>query len=363
MRKHSRAFVHLFTHAMIALALAACDQKPLISPAQLVESLTKHVYVPLAQDALVKSQELAAASNALCDTPSPEALTVAKKAWIALRTPWKQAEVMSFGPHRLFPWRTESRVDFWPAREEEILSVLEGDQDLSAMSAADTLGAASVGMPVVEYLLFGDENTLSALKTQERRCDYLLVATRGIEIELQRFVDAWTGDYQHELLHPEQGDQYKDMHEVFSEVVNNLTFTVELVREKKLGAPLGMDANNPDPTLAESRFSGRSLQEALLVLKGAHDVMTGCYHDRCGLGLRDMLRERRSSLVDTYEELYADARDAIKDIPPPLTDAITTHPKEVELAVDAVRALATFLQVEVTQALNVTVTFGGTDGD
>ena len=334
------------------------------SPSAAISSLVEHVYLPLAKATLTKSEALATASSTLCSNPSTESLKQARQAWVVLRDPWKQAEVMSFGPHRLFPWRTESRVDFWPARPDDIDKVLDGNQDLSGDLAADTLGAANVGMPVAEYLLFNSTDTLSAFAATQRRCDYLLAVTRGIHMELQRFVDAWTGEYQNDLLHPEQGDRYSDSQEVFSEIVNNLTFTIELIREKKLAAPLGVDTGLRDPTLVESRFSGRSIQDALAALSGTDDVMVGCHMKGCGgIGIKDLLRERRPDLIDTYETLFDEARAAIKTISPPLTDAISAHPQQVQDAIDTVRALATFLQVEITQALNVTVTFGGTDGD
>ena len=47
--------------------------------------------------------------------------------WNGARASWERAELLSFGPQTLPPWRLASSIDFWPARPANVDAVLQGD--------------------------------------------------------------------------------------------------------------------------------------------------------------------------------------------------------------------------------------------
>lgn len=66
-------------------------------------------------DSLIAARRLQAAVDALLDSPSAQAMEVAKAAWIAARVPYQQSEVYRFGNAIVDDW--EGKVNAWPLDE------------------------------------------------------------------------------------------------------------------------------------------------------------------------------------------------------------------------------------------------------
>jgi len=126
---------------------------------------------------------------------------------------------------------------------------------------------------------------------------------------------------------------------------------------------LGSSRAGALPDLVESRFAHRSAADALDALTGLEHVWTGQYGQGRALGLGQLLRERGSDIDARFAQRFSACRSALGAISAPLDEAILYDRERVQDALDALDALLVFLQVDVTQALAVTVTFGGGDGD
>ncbi|MFX0542098.1 imelysin family protein [Roseovarius sp. S4756] len=66
-------------------------------------------------DSAATARRLQDAIKALIDAPSPQALTAARKAWVAARVPYQQTEVFRFGNAIVDDW--EGQVNAWPLDE------------------------------------------------------------------------------------------------------------------------------------------------------------------------------------------------------------------------------------------------------
>ena len=66
-------------------------------------------------DSLIAARRLQVAVDALLDSPSAEAMEVAKAAWVAARVPYQQSEVYRFGNSIVDDW--EGKVNAWPLDE------------------------------------------------------------------------------------------------------------------------------------------------------------------------------------------------------------------------------------------------------
>lgn len=352
---------HILSLALICTALAGCEE--LVNPRrEALESLTSHAVLPLLEDFEQKSEALAESAQALCDFPEADRLEAARDAWKAARAPWKQSEVLSFGPHTLSPWRLAPQIDFWPTRVDDIEAVLNGEVALTGDEALSEVGASGRGFSAVEYLLFASDEP-SAFGEGERRCDYLIAASADLHARARELHEAWRDEFAAELT-DQAGEHYANLDEAFGELVNNLAFTVEVVRDDKLGRPLGRKTDDvPQPELVESRFSQRSIADSIDVLRGIESIFEGSYGDAQGKGLLFVLHERHRDL-DGQLALHMDnAKDALEAIDAPLDAAVVDDPEAVAAAMAALRKLLVFFQVDVAQALGVTVTFGGADGD
>ncbi|WP_281968811.1 imelysin family protein [Roseovarius nanhaiticus] len=67
------------------------------------------------EDSAIAARGLHEAIEALIETPSPQALTAARAAWLAARVPYQQTEVFRFGNAIVDDW--EGQVNAWPLDE------------------------------------------------------------------------------------------------------------------------------------------------------------------------------------------------------------------------------------------------------
>src|SRR5690349_10849884 len=99
---------------------AGCEPLKADDTAQraVMHDLAYEVMLPIQGELDAETAKLSAAVGAFCDSPTEETLGAAQAAWRAARAPWKQAEVLRFGPAE--DLRLGSAIDFWPVRTDTI---------------------------------------------------------------------------------------------------------------------------------------------------------------------------------------------------------------------------------------------------
>jgi putative iron-regulated protein len=92
------------------------------------------------QDSLATAKTLQTAVAALIATPSAEALTAARQAWLAARVPYQQSEVFRFGNAVVDDW--EGKVNAWPL-DEGLIDYVDtsygGPSDENALAALNVI--------------------------------------------------------------------------------------------------------------------------------------------------------------------------------------------------------------------------------
>ena len=332
---------------------------------QTLESLGESVIMPMYRDVEQTAGELDAAAKAFCATPDSAGLDATRDAWWSARRPWKMAEVLAFGPYAEEPVRLGPKMDFWPAREDTLRGVLEGDAALTAESVSG-LGAASRGYPAIEWLLYADD-ALEGFEGEPRRCEYLVALTEDLATNARLLREAWdpeAGDYLGELLRAGEGSEAFDtLPMAVGEVANRMAFMCENIRKDKLNTVLGADTTVIQPELAESRFSGRSAQDILDNLAGVEALFTGEYGGQEGEGFADYVARRGMDLEPAFQSALADATGALEALPGPLTEAVEQDPAAVEATLEPLRQLQRVIQTDMIGALGVQTSFNDNDGD
>ncbi len=338
----------------------------------ILASIGTTVVMPRFADTATAAAALSTQAQAFCAAPDAAGLLATQEAWHAVMAPWKQSEVGQFGPVWMEPWRVGPKVDFWPARPDSIEDLLEDDFAVDAESVGN-LGTVHRGLPVLDWTLFepGDD-TLAAFTdptTGARRCDYLMGLTGDTAHQLLLLHDVWSPEGDNWLANytdPSEATELMSTREAMDEVVNRAIFAVENIRALKLGKPAGQDSGGtPQPDALESPQSGRSLQDALDALQGVNDTLLGDYAGVDGPGLLDAIPDphMRDQITADYTAAYSAAVSAVQAVPAPLSDTIFADPTVVDLATSAIRDLQVVLQVDLAQALSVTIRFNDTDGD
>ncbi len=344
---------------------------PLHSPEAVMASLGETVILPDYRAFAEGSAAAAAAATAFCAAPDSAGLDGLRAAWWALRSPWKQAEVMRFGPYREQPWRIGPAIDTWPGDPTVWQEILDDTAEIDV----DLYGTTRKGMPPVEWLLWeGGDAALAdftAAETGARRCALLTALSDELAREAAAMVTAWDPDQQDWLAQltaagtvpvPEgEAPFFEDGDAAFSEYANRLIFAVEDTRLMRLSKPFGeLEGTAPQPALLESRFSDRSRQDALDTLAGVRRHVLG----DGGLGMVDLLPpDDRAALTAAFEQSWATAEAEVAAIPEPLAASLDDDPASLRRAIQALTALQVVLQVDMAQAWQITVRFNDNDGD
>jgi predicted lipoprotein len=339
---------------------------------EVLEAIAVNVIVPRYEDFQAAMEAAAIQAETFCDEPNQEQLEETRSRLSTAYLLWKKSEIIAFGPHKDQPWAIAAKLDLWPARPDNIQEVLDGDQAVDEAGLVYVINGAK-GLPAIQWLLWerGEETLTSFTDTAsgERRCALLTGLTNESWTRAQEMVQAWSpeGDnWVAELIEaPGPLERFPTSHDAVAELVNRMIFTVENIRLLKLGKPIGLEQlGQPQPDRLEAPHSGNSLAACHANLTGVGEVFYGSYNETGGAGIVDLLPEEiKDELTARFDEAFNRSEAALYAIVPPLSDTIFLAPDSVEEAISTLRELQIVLQVDLAQALSVTVRFNDTDGD
>jgi predicted lipoprotein len=237
------------------------------------------------------ADDLQGKMDALCNDPSAPALDQAKQAFAATVAAWSKVEILRFGPvaqdHRF------ERLFFWPdpkgiGLEQVQQALAEKDEDIEL---PDELAAESVaiqGLPALEYLLYGDGAEALAggsVGTEESppeidnetafRCGFALAVATNVDRIARAVVEDWRegSAYEKAFLGPVPEDPiYHTPKEVTLDLFKSFTAGIKLVRDQKLGKPLGPSSGAAKPNLAAFWRSGLTFANAAGNLEGVRTL-------------------------------------------------------------------------------------------
>lgn len=224
---------------------------------------------------------------ALCGAPSPDALQGARDAFAAAVDAWSKVEIFRFGPvvqdHRY------ERLFYWPDPKgiglRQVQDALAKED--SAITLPDELAAKSValqGLPALEYLLYGDGadslakgrhivDGTAPLPGDEGafRCQFASAVATNIDRIARNVVEGWRegSAYEKAFLGPAPDSPlYHSPKEVTLELFKAFASGIELVRDQKLGKPLGASVDEAKPKLAAFWRSNLTFANAAGNLEG-----------------------------------------------------------------------------------------------
>ncbi|MBC8074324.1 MAG: hypothetical protein IAG13_38750 [Deltaproteobacteria bacterium] len=318
--------------------------------------------------ALVHELALDAAEQAaaleFCTAPTADAIAGAQQRWRGDASTWCATEAFGYGP--AMEQHLDAQIWFWPTRPETVDDIVADTATIDA-ALVDGLGTASKGLPAIEAQLF-DSDVLARFDPADpagvRRCALVHELALDVAEQAAALEQAWAedGDDFGGLLSRPGGDNpsYPDEQSALDELVNGIIVVLQIVDDTKLGKPLGVKTGGtPLPELVEAPYSDASLDTIAADLATVRALYLGAD----GLALDDLIIARSPMLDETINQQLDDADAAIAAVPPPLRTAITEHPFEVQLAIDAVKALRRSFSADLAQQLGITVTLSDNDGD
>ncbi len=330
-----------------------------VTKADVIKNYANIVYQSY-KDSYDKAIELQDKVNAFTTAPTEAGFNAAKTAWLAAREPYGQTEAYreSDGPidSNAGP-NNEGQLNAWPIDEGYIDYVKIGTEpyagnytsiisdatitldELTIIGKNTAAGDESVstGWHAIEFLLWGQDNTIPAEKKKglrtymdyttaansDRRTTYLKVVTDLVVSDLKKLVDTWA-----------VGGTYRTIFEKLDEttaliiaVKGSFFIANDELAHERMQVPVdetsGIDESGQE--LEHSCFADNTHRDILANAQGTVNVIFGSYGDIKGASFYDLVKQAD----ETQAQKLKDAADAAME----KVTAIANHSDPFDLLI------------------------------
>lgn len=320
---------------------------------ELLAGLTTTVIIPGYQRFIEAADKLQADIQHYCENPTGD-LAPLQDSWRAGMTAWQETAAYTFGPvtrHDL-----PALIDYQAIKKNKIQYWLEPGRMASA-EAIRTYSVQGKGLTVLEYLLFEP----GIRRSGAEYCAYLGALTADIQANARRIVQLWmseSADYTSVPANAAVDMQHLD------EFLNAVLQQLELVKDEKLGIPLGKKNNGVMQfAKAESLRSGHSLHNVRANMVSLQDIFTGGRAPG-GTGLQSCLQTMGNlKTAADMEHSLQRLMQELAQLPADFPTALSEQPARVETVYSMVSMLTRTVETEVLPAFDVQPGFNARDGD
>ena len=340
---------------------------------QMLSDITTQVILPQHEALVVALGELDTAVKQFTADPNPTTLSQAQAAWQTANLTYLHTTPFNIGPVQ--DSLLHNRLDKRPPRTDFVEEVIAGEERIDSALLA-SFGSTSVGMGVLEYLLFapdGAEDNTAVLTRYttaphaDRRAAYLQALSTNAHEQSQALLALWqTPPHNYAEAFVSADMDGGDLQGSTNMLVNQLVSELETMVRARLGAPLGKTTGSePRPELLESEYAQVTRERLLATLA----ALRAAYCGGDGLGLDDYLDflgatyAEGEPLTAVIEARFVAAQTALEAIDEPLTTAVYNQPDQVEAAYQSLRDLLVLFKADLPNQLGVTLTFNDNDGD
>ncbi|NDV01021.1 imelysin family protein [Pseudoroseicyclus tamaricis] len=328
-----------------AILAAACLATPACAD-EAIDRAVEQVILPAVADFADRTEALAEAAEADCTPLSP----VLRAAWEGAMEGWLMVQDFRFGPLEATGLR--EAIAYWPDTRgfrpralNRALTTATGPQSEQDMAGAPI---SLRGLYAIEAMLFDPRfNTYGA---GEPGCDLVRLMAADLAGNAALLEEEWE-DFAPLLQGAEAGNAtYFNAAEARQALFTGLVVSMQFDMLERLGLPLGT-GGEPRPELAESRVSGRTLQNIIDATRG---------HEALALALTDDPATRAELAAD-----FDDLRERLRAIDDPVLANVSEPAGRfmVDVAATAYTAVWTKVNRLLSEELGVTMGVVGFDGD
>ncbi|KAA0677292.1 hypothetical protein DS843_24075 [Roseomonas genomospecies 6] len=306
--------------------------------------------------------------------PTADGLEGCRAAHRAVYDAWAGAQHLRVGP--LSTELRADRIAFWPERagvvQRQILAMLKArDPKLLEPGGLARQSAAVQGLTVLERLLFDEGVTAAGFEGASSGGDEagrfrgaLAAAVAQNVLAITREVrDGWKA-LEVPLTAGEPTPLGPDAGAAVNALFSSALTALQVVADQKLLAPLGPNAGEAKPAVAEALRSGQSARNVRINLEALRALMLG---EGGGPGLTALLPSGDAGVQArrTLEEGFTAAIRAAEAIPAPINVAVADPAmrKTVETALQRVKDVRTLMTGTVAPLLDISIGFNELDGD
>lgn len=376
MRKRYNLFLLLLIPILVWIV--ACgdndDNKPTPMPSfdrkVMLENIGNNIIIPNYHALQNKVTALDMAWSAFSSNTNTTNLIILRDTLKETFRAWQLCSVFEFGPAENELLR--SNLNIFPTDTSQIHSNIEaGSYDLSSVSNID-----AKGFPALDYLFFGlgdNVNDILVKYTTDtnapKRKAYVSALVSEIKSKVSNTYNAWLstgGNY----ISTFSNNTGTDIGSSIGNLVNQLNYDLETIKNAKLGIPLGKKTlGTPLPEKTEAYYSEISSELMLKNYQTIENIFLGKgASGNDGSGLDDYLtylnaQYNGGSLTDAIKAQFSTTKNKLQLLADPLSATIINDPAAADNAYTEIQKTVVLLKVDMTSAMGVLITYQDNDGD
>ncbi|MES2765404.1 MAG: imelysin family protein [Bacteroidota bacterium] len=347
--------------------LTSCRDEPTNTPdvnfdrKAMFQNIADNIIVPEYSLFKTKVLEMDAALNDFAATPNPANLQAAREKFQTAYLAWQRTSAFEIGPANSLSLR--SNLNTFPTN----INLINNNIQSGAANLDVVSNWAAKGFPAIEFMLYGagaEADVVKLFTTDAdalKRIQYLKVIMSDIKQKVVTVHGIWMETFRNDFINNTGTDKGSSL----GELVNQLNFDWEVIKNPKLGIPVGIKTlGEPLPKNVEAYYSGKSLE---LALENSRAILN-LYKGGNGLGLDDYLnaynaKHGNTTLDAAIQAQMTAAISALEAIPGPLSEAVINNKSGVEKAYQEFQKAVVLLKADMPSILGVMISYTDADGD
>lgn len=323
------------------------------------------VVIPNFQSAKIAFDSLAYVYNAFTQNLTEPNLLEVRQKYIVAYIRFQHIATSEYGPSENELVR--SNFNTYPTDTLQINSnISSGVYDLATAANID-----AKGFPAIDFLLYGKNNTdaqiVSLFAGSANRVTYFTNCLVEMQNKLNTIITVWNGSYRGTFLNSKGSEIGSSL----GLLVNQLNYEVDLLKNGKLGIPLGKQSLGVIyPEKCEAYYAQTiSVRLAKECLNNIENVYLGrSKNGNDGVGLDDYLdalnaQHNSGTLNVAIKNQFNIAKSKLALVNEPLSQDIINNPTTVDAAYVEIVKLLVLLKTDMPSALGIVITYQDGDGD
>lgn len=295
-------------------------------------------------------------------------LVVTRKKFIRAYEAFQYITAFEYGPSETESIR--SNFNTYPCDTVQIKSnISTGVYDFNVIANLD-----AKGFPAIDYLLFGKSQTdatiVSLFDTDinaNNRVSYISNCLTEMQSKLNTVVNGWNNSFRNTFV----SSTGSEIGSSLGTLVNQLNFEIDLLKNGKLGIPLGKRSLGFQlPEKCEAYYAQNySVDLAKHCLQNIENIYLGrTLSGADGLGLDDYLDALKAThnagtLNNVIKNQFAIAKSKLALVQEPLSNSVLTDVATVDAAYIEIVKLLVLLKTDAPSVLGIIITYQDGDGD
>ncbi len=281
-------------------------------------------------------------------------LLTVQNQWIETIVSWQSASMFEIGPAMTVGLRAS--IGAFPTDTAKVISnAVSGSYNLGTAANTDAIGLSSL-----DFMLFRTDalSYFSSTTYQQYGSDVI----QKMQTELNSVVSQWQGSYKETFIAGTGTESTSG----FSKLVNEFCLDYELVKNAKVGTPLGVySLGITMPEYIEARYSGISLQLVEESIKASQRLFNGNKLDgSSGIGFDDYLNAlEKSTLSSSINTKYSEILAAESALSGSFEENLTSNFSGLEALHLRLSQMVVMIKTDMPSSFGVLITYQDNDGD